>query len=56
MKTISRLEFQEYLKEQRKNKVSTKLNKEMRDFIKANEQDIRKAFIGTNIKAIELDD
>ena len=52
MKTITREEYQEYLWENRKNKVSTKLNKEMRDFIKANEQDVRKAFIGTNISVI----
>ena len=52
MKTISREEYREYLWENRKNKVSTKLNKEMRDFIKANEQDIRKAFIETNISTI----
>ena len=52
MKTISRLEFQEYLKEQRKNIVSDNLSVEMREFIQANEQDVRKAFIGTNISII----
>ena len=52
MKIITREEYQEYLWENRKNKVSTKLNQEMRDFIKANEKDIRKAFIGTNISTI----
>ena len=56
MKTITREEYQEYLWENRKNKVSTKLNKEMRDFIKANEQDIRKAFIGTNISMVAFPD
>ena len=52
MKIITREEYQEYLWENRKNKVSTKLNKEMRDFIKADEHDIKKAFIGTNISVI----
>lgn len=52
MKIITREEYQEYLKEQRKRQQSDKLSPEMRDFIKANEQDIRKAFIETNISTI----
>lgn len=54
MKIITREEYQEYLKEQRKCQQSDKLSPEMRDFIKANEQDIMKAFIGTNISVIGL--
>lgn len=54
MKTITRKEYQEYLKEQRQGITSTLLSKEMRGFIKANESDINKAFIGTNITVISF--
>jgi len=54
MKTITRKEYQEYLKEQRQGTTSTILSKEMREFIKANESDINKAFIGTNISVISF--
>jgi len=54
MKTITRKEYQEYLKEQRQGTTSTLLSKEMREFIKANESDITRAFIGTNISVISF--
>ena len=54
MKTITRKEYQEYLKEQRQGTISDLLSKEMREFIKANESDINKAFIGTNITVISF--
>lgn len=54
MKTITRKEYQEYLKEQRQGTISDLLSKEMREFIKANEPDITKAFIGTNISVISF--
>ncbi len=54
MKTITRKEYQEYLKEQRQGTTSTILSQEMREFIKANESDINKAFIGTNISVISF--
>ena len=54
MKTITRKEYQEYLKEQRQGTTSTLISQEMREFIKANESDINKAFIGTNITVISF--
>ena len=54
MKTITRKEYQEYLKEQRQGTISDLLSKEMREFIKANESDITRAFIGTNISVISF--
>lgn len=54
MKTITRKEYQEYLKEQRQGTTSTILSKEMREFIKANESDITRSFIGTNISVISF--
>ena len=54
MKIITREEYQEYLKEQRKRQQSDKLSPEIRTFIKENLSDIRKAFIGTNIKSVEI--
>lgn len=54
MKTITRKEYQEYLKEQRQGFPSNLLSKEMREFIKANESDITRAFIGTNISVISF--
>lgn len=54
MKTITRKEYQEYLKEQRQGTTSTLLSNEMREFIKANESDILRAFIGTNISVISF--
>lgn len=54
MKTITRKEYQEYLKEQRQGTTSTLISNEMREFIKANESDILRAFIGTNISVISF--
>jgi len=51
---ITREEYRIYLLEQRRRVISTLLHKETREFIKAHESDIRKAFTGTNIKSIEL--
>ena len=56
MKTVSREEYKEYLKEQRKNTVSDNLSVEIRDFIKANNSDLKKAFIGTNISMVAFPD
>ena len=54
MKTITRKEYQEYLKEQRQGTISNSISQEMREFIKANESDITRAFIGTNISVISF--
>lgn len=54
MKTITRKEYQEYLKEQRQGTISDLLSQEIREFIKANESDITRAFIGTNISVISF--
>ena len=56
MKTVTREEYKEYLKEQRRNIVSDNLSVEMREFIKANNNDLNKAFIGTNISVVAFPD